>query len=169
MSDFTIVYKHLIWIRFDFGLNENCFQILRQMSQKTVHKNWSYVCDHIFGRLLSDPSFVSRFETLSTNAEKVKHCLSEQFVRQLLDQFLTINGSAKHQKYWEKAKEFRIDGNECFKKKYFVDAINAYNQVLNNCLVFQILITIICWLKGDNICIDSGLESTKWSQQWVVS
>ena len=108
--------------------------------EKSVHKNWSYVCDHISRRLLSDKSFITHFKSLSTNAEKVSHCLSQQFVRQLLDQFLTITGSAKHQKYWEKAKEFRIEGNQCFKKKYFDDAIEAYNKVLNNCLICRLLI-----------------------------
>ena len=115
--------------------------------QKSVHKNWSYVCDYISGRLLSDQSFVTRFKTLTTNAEKVSHCLCQQFVRQLLDQFLTITGSAKHQKYWEKAKEFRIEGNQCFQNKYFEDAVEAYNQVLNDCLICHTIVSNYFFIK----------------------
>ncbi|CAG2122256.1 unnamed protein product, partial [Medioppia subpectinata] len=68
--------------------------------------------------------------TLSTNEDKVSHCLSQPHVGKQLDQFLSVTSAAKHRKYWEKAKEFRIEGNHSFRGKRFQEAIEAYTQAI---------------------------------------
>ncbi|CAG2179520.1 unnamed protein product, partial [Oppiella nova] len=68
--------------------------------------------------------------TLATNEDKVRHCLSQPSVATQLDQYLTVTSAAKHKKYWEKAKEFRVDGNDLFRGKRFQEAIDAYNQAI---------------------------------------
>ena len=92
--------------------------------------DWSHICLNISSRLQSDDRFVIDFKGLNTNEERVDICLCREFVRQLLDQYLTIVGSAKHRKYWEKAKEFRLEGNDSFKNRAFEEAVEAYTQAI---------------------------------------
>jgi hypothetical protein len=92
--------------------------------------NWSFVCDFVSKQLLINDNFVNNFNRLSTNEQRVKYCLSQQNVNSILNQFLTIISSAKHRKYWEKAKEFRTEGNDLFRKKCFEESVEAYNQVM---------------------------------------
>jgi hypothetical protein len=92
--------------------------------------NWGFVCDLVSKQLLINENFVNHFKCLSTNEQRVKYCLSQQNVNSILNEFLTIISSAKHRKYWEKAKEFRTEGNDLFRKKRFEESVEAYNQVL---------------------------------------
>ncbi|XP_054164012.1 SET and MYND domain-containing protein 4-like [Oppia nitens] len=100
------------------------------VQQKSVHMNWSYVCNHLTQQLQSNEDFWSEYKTLTTNADKVKHCLTQPSITKLVGDYISVVGSAKHRKYWEKAKEFRIEGNDWFRKKCYEEAIETYNQAI---------------------------------------
>jgi hypothetical protein len=108
--------------------------------------NWSFVCNLVSKQLLINHNFVNHFKCLSTNEQRVKYCLSQQNVNSILNQFLTIISSAKHRKYWEKAKEFRTEGNDLFRKKCFEESVEAYNQVLIGFINVFIIVFINLYL-----------------------
>lgn len=79
--------------------------------------------------------FVSekQFGKLASNEERIRYCLQKNDVRLGFDKF--VNNVAirrvtdEYGKCNEKAKNFRLEGNKCFKQKKYEDALQFYSKV----------------------------------------
>ncbi|RWS06919.1 SET and MYND domain-containing protein (SMYD)-like protein [Dinothrombium tinctorium] len=71
-----------------------------------------------------------KFLKLSSNEEKVKYCLQNECVREMMKSFIEKNGSNARVKCSTKARSHRIEGNKFYKQKKYEEAFKCYSQAL---------------------------------------
>lgn len=105
-----------------------------QIQEKdTSSSAWNNISNSLLvGTVKDEPEFLTGFAELKSLEDRVKLCYEHQGgkFRRCIGQIVDVLSASKHQKYWEKAHEFRVEGNDLFKKKLYADALHFYTKAI---------------------------------------